>query len=640
MNIRILGWRAKGLRGALSKFEIDVSSALTPNVLIQMPTGTGKTTTISLIRKALAGESFSSQEISNFRAESQPPSGRFELSLSLDDVTAKIVIEFDFEDSKAKYSTVLSPGGNKTGYVLPRPYDRLLTPALTRLFVFDGELAAELRDQELTRAEEAIESLYRLSVIAGLKEYAEETLNLKRKRNVHSMGHTNSTVTRRTTKRDEAASRLDELKKERGAAVTRKEQIDADLEGVLDEIKRLAEHSMELDEAFERAKDVFNKATSILDERHFALCRNWTRPQSLHAGIAARLDACYNKIEAAKLPGPSSSEWFEWLAEQEQCVCGRPISTHEKDEIRSHMDRYLGGEQHGLINEIKSALKSGAAATAIDSQATDGLSQAAADYRDARQRRVEAEDRRVREAGGDIDALRERQRELEGSCRECQTTIERLDAQDAHSWRDSIPICSRELQKRQEALNEAEGTNELFQKVEFFKRLLDDVQRGTVAKVRAAIQTRTNRKLTDVIHSEHLSIEAIEKALVLTGMSRLRDDVSVGQSLAIAYAFLTSLFEHAAYKLPFVVDSPAGPIDVLTRQRVSKLLPEMFPQLIMFVQSGERVGFVEAFYERNDVQYLTCWRDDGNVLSKSGRETFEAFHTEDNAASGSEETGQ
>ena len=73
MKIRILGWEAEGLRGALANFKIDVSNPLTPNVLIQMPTGTGKTTTISLIRKALSGESLSRQEIESFRADSQPP---------------------------------------------------------------------------------------------------------------------------------------------------------------------------------------------------------------------------------------------------------------------------------------------------------------------------------------------------------------------------------------------------------------------------------------------------------------------------------------------------------------------------------------------------------------------------------------
>ena len=640
MKIRILGWEAEGLRGALANFKIDVSNPLKPNVLIQMPTGTGKTTTISLIRKALSGESLSPREIESFRADSQPPSGRFALRLSLDDVIAKIVVEFDFASSKAEYTTIWVPGGNKNGHVLPRPYDRLLTPALARLFVFDGELAAELRDQELTRAEEAIESLYRLSVITGLKDNAQETLNLKRKLNTHAKGHTTNFVTRLKSERDEAKIRLRDLVQERSAAVEKREGIDLELKGVLEEIDRLAELGSELDEAFERSKDAVGKARSVLDERHAAICNRWVRPQNLHPGIAARLAACYDKIEAAKLPGPSSSEWFEWLAEQEVCVCGRPISTHEQEEIRSHMDRYLGGDQHGLINAIKFALKSGAAAAAIDSHAIDGLDQAAANYRGAIQQHREAENRRVREAGGDIDAMRERQGELEKARQGCQGTIERLDAQDANSWRDSIPPCSRELKRREAALNEAEGTNELFQKVEFFKELLDDVQRGTIAKVRSAIRRRTNRKLFDVIHAERLSIEAIEDALVLTGMSRQREDVSVGQSLAIAYAFLTSLFEHAAYRLPFVVDSPAGPIDVRTRQSVSKLLPQMFPQLIMFVQSGERVGFVEAFYERNDVQYLTCWREGGTVRSEGGRDTFEAFHTEENAASGLDEVPQ
>ena len=636
MDIRILGWKADGLRGALEDFEIDLSDTLKPNILIQMPTGTGKTTTMSLLRKAFSGASFSADEIRSYRAESDPASGRFALSLALEQDMAKVVIDFDFEGEKASFTTVLTPGGNRRGHALPRPYSRLLTPALARLFIFDGELATELRNQDLTRADEAVEALYRLSVLSTLRTYADEALDLKRKLNVHGTAQKPTGVTRRTTERDEAAARLAELKREREEAVDEKAKVDAELDTLLAEIERLAQHSSKLDEAFEKAKEAVNDAGSTLDERHAHICSHFVRPQNLHPKIAERLSACYDQIEAAKLPGPSSTEWFEWLTRQKYCVCGTPISEHERDAIRAHKEQYLGGQQHGLINEIKYALKVGASAITIDDRIIEDLDRATADYRSARQQRTEAENRRVREAGGDIEALRDRQKSLERDSDKLRGQINRLESSDATTWKDSIPACKAELDRRDAALNEAEGTYELFRKVEAVKRLLDEVEIGTIARVREAIQTRTNEKLRDVIHAERLSLEAIDNALTLTGMSRQRDDVSVGQSLAIAYAFLTSLFQHASYRLPFVVDSPAGPIDVATRQSVSKLLPEMFPQLIMFVQSGERVGFVEAFYERNDVQYLTCWREDGRIRREAGMNIFQVFHTDEDANAMSE----
>ena len=627
MDIRILGWEASGLRGALEEFRIDLSDLSKPNVLIQMPTGTGKTTTMTLFRKALSGDEFSRVEVDNLRAESLPNTGRFSLDLALDDYRVKVVIDFDFEEGTASYTTIRIPGGNRRGFDLPEPYDRLLTSSLSRLFVFDGELAAELRDRSLTRADEAIEALYRLSELDSLKSYADEVLRLKQKRNVHVKGKKRNVVTQRRTERDEASRRLGELMGMRAEIVGNREKLDGQLKSVLEEIRRLAEYTDKLESEFNKAKESVRRCEADLDETFPHVYGQFVRPQNLHTRIADRLSDCYSQIDAAKLPGPSSSEWFEWLAHQQKCVCGRAILEHEREVISSHKERYLGGEQHGLINSIKYALKAGAAAQAIDRQLIDELDQAAARYTDAVQKLEEIEDRRVREAGGDIDGLRKHQHELEGKIAKLNEQIEKLDSSETPGgWQESIPLCVRELERREKALNEAEGTYELFQKVEKLKDLLEQVRQGTIARVRVAIQKRTNQKLVDVIHAERLSIDAIDNALMLTGVSRRREDVSVGQSLAIAYAFLTSLFEHASYRLPFVVDSPAGPIDIETRKSVSRLLPRMFPQLIMFVQSGERVGFVEAFYERENVQYLTCWREGGIIRKELGQEAFDAFH--------------
>ncbi|WP_298362767.1 hypothetical protein [uncultured Litoreibacter sp.] len=634
MHIKILSWAAKGLRGALESFQIDLSDDLKPIALIQMPTGTGKTTTISLLRKAISGEDFDKAEIRSLRAESGPGEGFFELVLLLDQAQAKVRIEFDFQNETFLYTTILTPGGNRRGHDLPRPYDRLLDRNLTRLFVFDGELAADLRNQDMDQADEAIEALYRLSVLKKLKDDAEETLDKQRKQNKHIKGHKSNVRDKKRAERDEAAECLERLKARRSEIFSEKIRIDADLTQLSREITNLADHNKEVDASYNSAKDAVGTAAAHLDERHSFVSGHFLRPQNLHPKIATRLSTCYDQIEAAKLPGPSSKVWFDWLAQQDECVCGRSLEDHKyRDAILDQKEKYLGGEQHQLINEIKHALKVGATATNISKQSISDLDAATGAYRDAIQQLREAQDRRVRAAGGDIDEMRERERRLSTQSRDFEKALSLLDSNDAENWRDSIPLCTRELERREEARNEADDTFETYRKVKLLNELLDDVLEATIFKVRKTIQTRTNDKLSGIIHAEDLTIDAIDSALRLTGISREREDVSVGQSLAVAYAFLTSLFEHASYRLPFIVDSPAGPIDIETRKSVSNLLPQMFPQLIMFVQSGEREGFVEAFYQRNDVSYLTCWRESDDIKVVTGRPAFEAFHSNEDGAS-------
>lgn len=629
MEIRILGWEGRGLRGALEDFSIDLAQGGHSHVLIQMPTGTGKTTTMQLLRMALTGQPFTEQSVASLQAESGPRAGEFALRIRVDDDSEfKIVINFDFVAGTAEYTTIRVPGGNRPGHDLPRPYDRLITPDLTRLFIFDGELADELRDQHLTRADEAIEALYRLSVLTTLKHRADEALERKRQGSEHTKAQSEAWIGRLRTEEQKARDELAKLEAKREKAIGDRARCEGEMEEIRAEIDRLAEQNKSRAEELAKATENVSESARRLDTIHAEIASKFVRPQQLHPLVPERLYACYDRIEAAKLPGPSSAEWFDWLAKQERCVCGTVMDETHREAIAEHKALYLGSEQHGLINEIKHALKQSSSATPIGSNEQSDLDEASAEHREARNRLREIKEESAREAGGDIDALRSKYGECELRHGELSREIDGLDAKDALHWHDSIPMCEQELDRRSAALNEAEGTRDLFLKVGAFKSLIDTIREQTITEVRMAIQKRTNSKIVDVVQAERLSVEAIDSALTLTGLARRRDDVSVGQSLGIAYAFLTSLFEHASYRLPFVVDSPAGPIDVRTRQSVALLLPKMFPQLIMFVQSGEREGFVEAFYEREDVRYVTCWREDETIRFEDGKAFFAAFHND------------
>ena len=66
-----------------------------------------------------------------------------------------------------------------------------------------------------------------------------------------------------------------------------------------------------------------------------------------------------------------------------------------------------------------------------------------------------------------------------------------------------------------------------------------------------------------------IRVQSIERCLVLEG----QEGGSVGETLSVAYAFLATLFEGSDHQLPFVVDSPANPIDLRVRAKVAELIP-------------------------------------------------------------------
>jgi DNA sulfur modification protein DndD len=62
--------------------------------------------------------------------------------------------------------------------------------------------------------------------------------------------------------------------------------------------------------------------------------------------------------------------------------------------------------------------------------------------------------------------------------------------------------------------------------------------------------------------------------------------------------------------LPFIVDSPAGSLDLKVRPEVARLIPSLCDQFVAFTISSERQSFVNVLHQaaNQQVQYLTIFR--------------------------------
>jgi hypothetical protein len=244
-------------------------------------------------------------------------------------------------------------------------------------------------------------------------------------------------------------------------------------------------------------------------------------------------------------------------------------------------------------------------------------------------------------AAGDVELerLKTELSELEDEIPELEEQLEALTSTDPAvqqrhgvNEKSNIPLCSAEVRERQKALAEATGTVMFSKKANVDKGLIDAIERRALELIKERLRDATNNKLKTLIPTERIRVARISGALELeSDVLGSKQQVSEGQSLAIAYAFLTSLFEQAPYRLPFIVDSPAGSLDLRVRREVSELIPTLFDQMIMFVISSEREGFAEPFYDRKGVKYHTIWRDDSGKTSISDELTlFKQFHSDEN----------
>ena len=135
-------------------------------------------------------------------------------------------------------------------------------------------------------------------------------------------------------------------------------------------------------------------------------------------------------------------------------------------------------------------------------------------------------------------------RDLEAS----ETKLEELTTRDPIRQRflgateeNNIPLCDAEVRRCQEKLATATDTLRFVLQSERVKELVSAVATLALERLRERVRLATNVKLVQFVPSESLQVARIGGSLELgSGGLASKGGVSEGQSLAVAYAFLTS----------------------------------------------------------------------------------------------------
>lgn len=643
MQVLIRGWSARNLRGGLRHLDIDLGEQPNRWTLIQMANGMGKTTTMTLLRQAFTNEPLPPSKVLELRGGSEVE-GSFEVRLLIDGKPYRLGFEFDFRDGSVHRYTVRAgtrDGGKVPGRVLPTELGDLLTPDLARLFVFDGELARTIRDMEQQTADNAIRSLYRLGQISGLKASVNKLVDLEQRRAAAMTSATEERgVTRLRNARDDATRIKRKLEKEVRSTRTV-------LDGRRDDRNRLetaVEDRLNEDEGLRERLDDLNKRelllkveTNALGGEALALMR---QPPQVHPRMRERLQFLGGRLFELKLPETISSEFFRDLASKDVCVCGRLLGHGERDHILTHSHRYLAQDQISVINQMKLALRESQGEAGEFDVKIAQLGTKLVERQSLKSARDRLELERVGDGDDDMDGLRTELAEAKTDIERLESQYERLTTRDGHrqrtlrlNWESNLPLCEAEEAEREDRLTVASNTRSFKLKAEALKTLITDFERRALRRLRERVRVRTNEKLHQIARTEKLEVTRIAGGLEISSPdTAAKSGVSEGQSLSVAYAFLTSLLSEAPYRLPFVVDSPAVSLDNVNRREVGRLIPGFFDQMIMFVISSEREGFADTFYDKGeDVRFLTVIREDGTVRLADGLQTFRTFQDRDAA---------
>lgn len=635
VDLRIIGWKAEGLRCPDHEVSfVNGDKSVYPISLLQMPNGTGKTTTLTLLRACLSGsalsEGWDAEKVRSFqKRDSREGTGTFVVELLANRKRVTFTMTFDFEEGTVRYSTTAG-SGKREGFHPPRELQKFLRPSFVRFFVFDGELAEQLLSREYTNAQLVIEDLFQIGLFTSISNHVRDYWDQQTEKKGATEG---KGLTQRKNRVEKLTVRLSKLKADRAAKKQEADRTRRELEKKQAKFKTEIAAQKELSGRLTKAESDLAAETERVRAGARNLLEQMRSPQNLSAVFADEMVKLKDSLDRVKLPESTAREFFEELAQDKECVCGTVLDDKTREAIRKRASQYLGADNVAFLNAMKGDIGSmvGADPAVHEKLLSDSIDtlveqcRKQEEYRTARDA-VQAEgvaaDPALQQAEKEIDELEKRLATLEDELADYDSTDE-----TAGDDCTGIKLIEKRLKDAEEKLAEITQTITLRAKRDILVGILEAAHKAARRGISAEICDQANERIEELMPHNAIRVKEVNKCLVLRG----QEGGSVGETLSVGYAFLATLFSRTEHKLPFIVDSPANPIDLKVRASVAELIPNLADQFVAFTISSERQGFLGPLERvvKSGIQYLTLFRKGDVELERSARKVSGKAETED-----------
>jgi len=622
LQLTLLGWSASGLRCPDHEVRLCPPNSSTPYrvTLVQMPNGTGKTTTLNMLRATLSGAArqWSPEKISELRRSGDSTeSGKFIVKLAINDNPLTFELNFNFNKGRIYYRTSYG-AGIQDGFFPPPKLRKFLNPAFVNLFVFDGELANNLLDYKQTRAREAIDSLFQLSLLEevakAFQENWESHAETATSKSAQGLTRRRNALNRLKEKREKIKKDQNNLQLEKTHFKSEIQEVEKEYEAALSKDRNIGSRLQTLKIQLDNAEQVVAFAVQNTIEK-------MRDPQRLIPNLAASLMELKSNLDKLKLPTSTSKEFFDELAEAEECICGRSMDDGTRQAVRDRAKNYLGKDEVGVLNSIKTDIATycGGDLESYYKEFQEQLKDLqklirARDNLKTERRYLEEE--RLKQGDSELEEKKNRLDQLNEQLKKCTERLQEIE-RSPHSKPSEDTDCLKELdqliKKAEDDVAEATNTLKLKRKTEIARKILFEAHQQAREELRKFIIEETNHRITQLLSRDPVWLEDIQDSLKLQG----RGGASMGQTLSVSYAFLATLFNRSDHQLPFIVDSPAGALDLNVRPEVARLIPSLCDQFVAFTISSERQSFVDVLHQAasEQVQYLTLFRKTSRMNS-------------------------
>lgn len=486
----------------------------------------------------------------------------------------------------------------------------IMPERLREIFFFDGETIDELSAiGGQGKIQTAIQNIMGLTIL----ERADRHLDTVRKNFEDEVGEYGSKeLAALYDERSEVEAELQSAQDELAETESSREETESELESVEDRLRELEDSRGHQEERDALDSDIRGLEEDIEEiERRIAkrVSDDGYLPFAMPA-VENTAEMLREKRERGEIPTEIKTQFVDDLLDIEECICGRELlpGSEPHDRVESWRERAGSSALEETAMNIAGRLSEiGEGEGRLFDDIEDQLGRRS-DKRDEKQRKEE----RISEISSllsdvdteDIARLEERRTDLKAQISTYDQTIGRLETQIS-DFEDDLDELREEIDAAEEENEKADLARRRAQMAEYLGDRVTQLFDGYQNSVREQVNTRVNDIFGEIIAKDYYA--QIDETYAL----RILKDVgseeaipvakSTGERQVASLAFIASLISLARERYeseetmtyftggiyPMIMDSPFGYLDPMYQKRISAMLPEMAPQVVVLVTQSQ-----------------------------------------------------
>ena len=420
-----------------------------------------------------------------------------------------------------------------------------------------------------------------------------------------------------------------------------------------DEIKKLELKKITMDDQrsqitkhlkkFDGIREIINKEESLqvvingLKKEHNETDANIRRHVLEYAGhmqarlaISKALRIIEEKVDAGILPPDINDTFLKKLLESNRCICGSNISMgRARDLVKKQLDKVKYTPKVSricttLTYELKKTEPTDVRTKLLDLEKKKDflnieIQEKADEHKQLKNKLKNVDKNRTNEL------IEERETLDVKINRVCENLGERKS--DRKQMDVKLEDCERDLKL---ANKRSERRYGIKREVDFCTRSLDGLkaaQQKLITDVRFKVEKNTKKLFLNSIWKENSFNDVkINENYIVTAVDKyghnVKEDLSSGEKMVLAFAFMAALRKVTDLKFPLIVDTPLGRISGKTRYKLANALPKALQgdQVVLFVTDAE---YQAAIYEDHGKQKFPAIY---KIINKYVGKDFDIIH--------------